>query len=60
MSGQVIVDGKTAENAVPLGKYVVLVKGHRANAMAGWCILPSVALGATFWALVILWVFGFG
>lgn len=36
------------------------VAGMQTNAKAGWWIVPTVALGATIWALIISWAFGFG
>jgi len=60
MSGHATVDSNTAVNPVPGGKDVMPSAEFPASSLAGWWIVPVVALGAAFWALIISWVFGFG
>jgi hypothetical protein len=60
MPGHVTVDGNTAASAEPGVKDLVQTEGQRTSAVAGWWIVPSVAMGAAFWALIISWAFGFG
>jgi hypothetical protein len=60
MSGQVTVSCNTTVDPLPEGKHLMPAAGMQTNAKAGWWIVPTVALGAMIWALIISWAFGFG
>lgn len=59
MSEHATADCGVPVNPAPVYEELVPPDEHIAKAGAGWWIVPSVALGAAFWALIILWMFGF-
>jgi hypothetical protein len=59
MSGQATADCSVSVNPVPAYEELTPPDDHIAKADAGWWIVPCVALGAAFWAVILSWMFGF-
>jgi hypothetical protein len=60
MSGQGQADCLASANEASAEQPAVNTDAVHADAPRGWWIVPCVALGAVFWALIISWAFGSG
>jgi len=60
MSGQGQADCLASANEASAEQPAVKADMVQADAPRGWWIVPCVALGAAFWALIISWAFGSG
>lgn len=60
MSGRATADCSATVNPMQACGDLAPPEEDPAEDLPGWWILPFVALGAAFWALIIFWIFGFG